>query len=81
MNGIPDFMVNADNVYRTRDYIVKQIIGVNHDAEMDNGLFSQDTFYRRTPARDRQYETIFAKRFNIDGKRMRSAMSSRQYVD
>ncbi|MCM1368211.1 MAG: hypothetical protein NC184_05345 [Roseburia sp.] len=81
MNSQPDFMVNADNVYRTRDYIVRQIIGVNHDAEMDNDIFSQDTFFARTPARDRQYEAIFARRFNIDGKRMKSTMYSRKYVE
>ncbi len=81
MNSQPDFMENADNVYRTRDYIVRQIIGVNFDAEMDNSIFSQDTFFARTLARDRQYEAIFSKRFNIDGKRLKSSMYSRQYVD
>lgn len=77
----PDFMENADNVYRTRDYIVRQIIGVNFDAEMDNNIFSQDTFFVRTPARDRQYEAIFVKRFNIDGRRLPCNMSSRRYVE
>lgn len=81
MNGKPDFMEYADNVYRTRDYIVRQIIGVNRDAEMDNTIFSQDTFFARTPARDRQYEAIFAKRFNIGGRRMSSSMYSRKYVE
>ncbi len=81
MSSQPDFMENADNVYRTRDYIVRQIIGVNFDAEMDNTIYSQDTFFLRTPARDKQYETTFSKRFNIDGKRMKSSMYSRQYVD
>ena len=81
MNGQPDFMENADNVYRTREYIVRQIIGVNFDSEMDNGIFSQDTFFARTPARDRQYESIFAKRFDLDGRRMKSSMYSRKYVD
>lgn len=77
----PDFMVNADNVYRTRDYIVKQVIGVNLDAQMDNCICSQDTFYARTPLRDKQYEEILSKRFNPDGRRLKSAMYSRQYVD
>lgn len=81
MNVQPDFMVNADNVYRTRDYIVRQIIGVNLDAEMDNNIFSQDTFFARTPARDKQYVEIFSKRFNLDGRRMKSSMYSRKYVD
>ncbi len=81
MNGQPDFMENADNVYRTRDYIMRQVIGVNFDSEMDNNIFSQDTFFARTPARDRQYESIFAKRFNINGRRMRSMMYSRKYVE
>lgn len=81
MNTTADFMENADNVYRTREYIVRQIIGVNFDAEMDNNIFSQDTFFARTPVRDRQYEAIFAKRFNINGRRMRSTMYSRKYVE
>ena len=81
MNGQPGFMENADNVYRTRDYIVRQIIGVNFDAEMDNGIFSQDTFFARTPVRDKQFEATFAKRFNLDGRRMKSSMYSRQYID
>ncbi len=81
MNGQPDFTVNADNVYRTREYIVRQIIGVNFDSEMDNGIFSQDTFFARTPTRDKQYESIFAKRFDLDGRRMKSSMYSRKYVD
>ncbi len=81
MNTTPDFMENADNVYRTRDYIVRQIIGVNFDAEMDNNIFSQDTFFARTPTRDKQYEEIFAKRFNINGRRLASSMYSRKYVE
>ena len=27
-NRVPEFMEQATNVYRTRDYIVKQVIGV-----------------------------------------------------
>lgn len=81
MNGIPEFTENADNVYRTREYIVRQIIGVSYDEHMDSVVLSQDTFYARTPARDKQYESVFAKRFNVNGRRIKSTMYSRQYVE
>ncbi len=76
-----DFAENADNVYRTRDYIVRQCIGIQHDDEQHAVIYSHDTFYRRTPARDRQYETLFGHRLELDGKRLPSNMFARQYVD
>lgn len=48
MNCVPDFMEDAMNVYRTRDYIVKQVVGVKYSEVEDNLVFSHDTFYRRT---------------------------------
>ena len=31
MKHVPDFVKGAPNVYRTRDYIVKQVIGIKID--------------------------------------------------
>lgn len=81
MKGIlPEFIVDATNVYRTEKYIVKQIIGIKYDCEENNVVFSHDTFYRRTPSRDKEYEILFCRRKNIDGKRLSSTMYARTYI-
>ncbi len=81
MNYVPDFMVDAMNVYRTRDYIVKQVLGVKYSDVENNMVLSHDTFYRRTKKRDREYERIFWERKNLDGKRIPSTMYARTYID
>jgi len=42
---------------------------------------SEDTYFARTPARDADYEFAFKLRKRLDGKRIRSASYTRQYVD
>ena len=81
MNDRPEFMKGATNVYRTRDYIVKQVVGLKCDDNGNSVIVSHDTFYRRTRQRDREYETAFCVRTYIDGKRIRVFMSERRYVD
>ena len=62
INNDRDFLYDANNVYRTRDYIVKQVIGVRLSDEFNNVVFSFDTYYRRTKKRDKIYEKAFAAR-------------------
>ena len=81
MNYVPDFMVDAMNVYRTRDYIVKQVIGIKYSDVENIAVISNDTFYRRTKKRDREYERIFWERKQINGKRIPSTMYARTYID
>lgn len=81
MNYVPDFMVDAMNVYRTRDFIVKQVIGIKYSDVENIAVISNDTFYRRTKKRDREYERIFWERKQINGKRIPSTMYDRTYVD
>ena len=81
MKDIPAFIVNASNVYRTKDYIVKQVIEIQHDSAEAGNVFSYDTFYKRTPARDRQYDMIFPERRPRNGKRLPSTAYTRRYVD
>lgn len=81
MNYVPDFMVDAMNVYRTRDFIVKQVIGIKYSDVENIVVISNDTFYRRTKKRDREYERIFSERKQINGKRIPSTMYARTYVD
>lgn len=80
-NKVPAFMENADNVYRTKDFIVKQIIGIQYGIEENNVVFSHDTYYRRIPERDKEYEILFCRRRNIDGKRLPSTMYARTYIE
>ena len=81
MYRVSDFLYDANNVYRTRDYIVKQVIGVRTSDEEDNIIMSFDTYYRRTKKRDKIYEHVFAGKKHIDGKRLPSTMYSRKYID
>ena len=74
-------MVDAMNVYRTRDFIVKQVIGIKYSDVENIAVISNDTFYRRTKKRDREYERIFWERKQINGKRIPSTMYARTYVD
>ena len=80
-NRIPEFVQGADNVYRTEGYIVKQTIEIRYDCSEDNAVVSRDTFYKRTAERDREYETVFCIRKNINGKRLPTTMYSRKYVE
>ena len=81
MNYVPDFMIDAMNIYRTRDFIVKQVIGISYSDVENIAVISNDTFYRRTKKRDREYERIFWERKHINGKRIPSTMYARTYVD
>lgn len=77
----PDFIKGATNLYRTKNYIVKQRIELKADMQDDNVLISYDTYYVRTPKRDKEYEYGMSEKLNVEGKRMRTGMYSRRYVD
>ena len=77
----PDFVENATNVYRTSEFIVRQIMEFCNHSERGVAFVSHDTFYRRTPERDAEYELTFFMRDHIDGKRLPSTMYSRKYID
>lgn len=81
MKNIPAFVKDATNVYRTKEYIVKQVIDIQYDSQEAGNVFSHDTYYKRTPARDRQYEYLFSERRILNGKRLPSTAYSRRYVD
>lgn len=76
-----NLLADATNVYRTNHYIVKQIVVIDCHEEIDSGIFSQDTFIKRSKSRDKEYEQIYKQRFNINGKRMPTNMFARRYVD
>lgn len=81
MLNMPDFIKDADNIYRTKHYIVKQFLVLDTDLELGSTIISEDTFYKRTKKRDKEYECIFAERKFIDGKRITATMSKRKYID
>lgn len=78
---IPEFLVGATNVYRTREYIVKQCVAFSYDELYGTYLMSRDTYYRCTTKRDREFEAAFADRKNVNGKRIPTAMYARVYID
>ena len=76
-----NLLVDATNVYRTKHFIIKQIVVIDCNEKIDSGIFSQDTFIARTKYRDKEYEKIFSQRLNINGKRMPTNMCARRYVN
>ena len=76
-----DFMVNASNVYRTKDFIVKQEIHIGTDGYDTNQVVSVDTYYKRTQEREIAYKALFKDRKRINGKRLPSTMFTRTYVE
>ena len=76
-----DFMVNASNVYRTKDFIVKQEIHIGTDGYDTNQVVSVDTYYKRTPEREVAYKAVFKDRKRINGRRLPSTMYTRTYVE
>jgi hypothetical protein len=79
--GLPDFLDDATNVYRTREYIVNQVVTFEEDENGNDFVFSRDTFYVRTKKRDKEYAEWFAQRKNIEGKRFPCHAYSRRYIE
>ena len=77
----PDFLIGATNVYRTSEFIVKQEIMTISDSDKNTYMISKDTYYLRNENLDDYYESYFAKRKDIDGKRLPVTMYVRAYVD
>lgn len=71
----------TDNMYRTRDYIVKQELYLIVGVEQNNVILSVDTYIRRTIVRDCRYLWAFKDRKHIDGKRLPSNSYVRTYID
>ena len=70
-----------ENVYRTRNYIVKQELYLIVNAEQNNAVLSVDTYYRRTLLRDSKYLLLYKDRKHIDGKRLPSNTYIRTYIE
>ncbi len=81
MKDFVDEIFDADNMYRTEYYIVKQRVRKEKNMHEDNILFSHDTYYLRTPERDMIYEMYFCDKRNINGRRLSTNSYVRKYVD
>lgn len=77
-----ELLRNSTNIYRTEQYIVKQQISVSNVIDGNTVMISDDIFYIRTPIRDRMFEKLFeSTRINLNGKRIKTALQTRQYVE
>ena len=77
-----DYFMEADNVYRTKNYIVCQKVSLCRSGKGNTLLLSEDTYLLRTYKRDSEYELVYKVRGKkINGKRMRSGTYTRKYVD
>ena len=77
---IPEFLKDATNVYRTRKYIVRQIIVLKYDPSEGANFCSYDTLFLRNAKRDADYKMTFKARRHMDGKRLRTGLSTSSYV-
>ncbi|MBP5242885.1 MAG: hypothetical protein J6Z36_04255 [Clostridia bacterium] len=69
------------NIYRTKNFIVKQHLRIKHSYVEDDILVSYDTYYPRTKERDSMYEDLFEEKKNINGKRMPASAYVRRYIE
>lgn len=77
----PYFCQGADNVYRTKHYIVKQQLIIRVGRGEENAIISTDTYYLRNRKRDKLYELWYQERDRLDGKRIMTALHTRRYID
>ena len=78
-DGIPDFVQDATNIYRTKRFIVKQRLTVARQGMESAKLVSMDTYYLRTSKRDALYDSIFGENRDLNGKRIPAMSYFRSY--
>ena len=78
--NLPKWLFCVDNVYRTKNYIVAQVLTKAKKGSATY-MLSEDIFYKRTPNRDRQFDIYFSDNTYADGKRIISTLSTRKYID
>lgn len=77
-----DYLMEADNVYRTKDYIVCQKVSLCRSGKGNTLLMSDDIYLLRTMKRDADYELVYKVRGkHINGKRIHAASYIRKYID
>ena len=77
-----DCIDEANNVYRTKHFIVCQRLSLCRKSKGDSTIISDDTFFLRTKDRDFTYQTIFGPRGKrLEGKRVHCDCYIRAYFD
>lgn len=80
MRNLKEILIGAVNIYRTKDFIVKQNIALDYDFQGNSRIHSDDTYILRNRKLDKEYERIFYERESINGKRIHSATYIRTYI-
>lgn len=81
MKKVVDFMIDADNVYSTFNYIVAQHFMFSLTSNGESQLVSIDRFYKKTPDRIKHYSSLFGKTPILSGGRISSDLYTRKYID
>ena len=74
------YIVESDNVYRTKNYIVRQMLSVATANKDVAGIMSFDTFIKRNRYRDKQYEYFYKDRRSLNGRRIHCNLYARSYI-
>ena len=79
MENFVTMLKDANNAYRTKEYIITQQIKYVNDPFLGSYIESHDVYFKRTKDRDAIYEQVFALRFMIDGDRIHSKVNTHHY--
>ena len=79
MNNLREILNSAMNVYRTKEYIVKQNIVIEYDLQGNSRIHSDDTYILRNKKLDKEYDSMFSSREFVKGKRIHSTTYIRTY--
>ena len=79
MENFVTMLKDANNAYRTKEYIITQQIKYVNDPFLGSYIESHDVYFKRTKDRDAIYEQVFALRFMIDGDRIHSKVNTHRY--
>lgn len=79
MENFVTMLKDANNAYRTKEYIITQQIKYVNDPFLGSYIESHDVYFKRTKDRDAIYEQVFALRFMIDGARIHSKVNTHRY--
>lgn len=80
MFNLPDFMKNANNVYRTKLYIIKQDVFIADDLDGNTHIHSDDVYYLRNKKLDKQFESYYSDRIILNGKRVHTNTNTKRYM-
>lgn len=75
-----EIIQDAQNIYRTPDFIVSQKISIILTKQGNTYSFSEDTYYLRNEKRDADFAYAFQNRDHIDGRRIQTHTHVRRYI-